>query len=134
MSKKTYHGTCVCGGVRFEADIDFAAVGTSKCNCTFCWKNRWWSVRAQNQDFRAIAGEELMTAGTLAVGSSFCTRCGIAPYGRVPKSDWNDSAYVSVNVACLDDLDPAELVAAPVTYCDGRHDNWWNPPAEIRHL
>jgi hypothetical protein len=41
---------------------------------------------------------------------------------------------VAVSVAALDDLDPAELVSAPVQYCDGRADNWWNPPAETRHL
>jgi hypothetical protein len=134
MTKTTYHGSCVCGGVRFEADIDFAVVGTSKCNCTFCWKNRWWSVRAETGDFRSVSGEELMNKGKVAVGSTFCTRCGVVPFSRIPASDWNDGAYVSVNVACLDDLAPAELVAAPITYCDGLHDNWWNPPAEIRHL
>jgi hypothetical protein len=26
------------------------------------------------------------------------------------------------------------LVAAPVHYMDGLHDNWRNPPEEIRHL
>ena len=49
-------------------------------------------------------------------------------------AEWNDGAYVSVSVAALDDLDPAELVAAPVQYCDGRANNCWHPPAETRHL
>ena len=43
-------------------------------------------------------------------------------------------AYYSVNLACLDDLDPAELAAAPVRYMDGRNNNWFEPPAETRHL
>ena len=42
--------------------------------------------------------------------------------------------YVSVKLAALDDLDPSELASAPVRLFDGRHDNWWNPPAEARHL
>ena len=49
-------------------------------------------------------------------------------------AEWNDGEYVSINVAALDDLDPADLVAAPVKYMDGRADNWWEPPKETRHL
>jgi hypothetical protein len=64
----------------------------------------------------------------------FCKHCGVIPYGWVPASEWNDSEYVSVNVAALDDLEPAELMAAPVQYMDGRADNWWSPPKETRHL
>ena len=31
-------------------------------------------------------------------------------------------------------MDLNELVNAPVTYFDGRHDNFKSPPAETRHL
>jgi hypothetical protein len=41
---------------------------------------------------------------------------------------------VSTALASLDDLDPADLAAAPVKYMVGRGNNWWNPPAEPRHL
>ncbi|HMJ54605.1 MAG TPA: hypothetical protein VK540_21130 [Polyangiaceae bacterium] len=54
--------------------------------------------------------------------------------GWVDAAEWNEGAYVSVNVAAVDDLDPAELVAGPIQFCDGKNDNWWNPPAETRHL
>jgi hypothetical protein len=55
-------------------------------------------------------------------------------YSYVPQSEWNPAPRVSISVSVFDDLDPVDLAGAPVTYCDGRHDNWWNPPIEIRHL
>lgn len=136
MAKRTYRGSCACGRVKFEAEID-VSTGTSKCNCTRCWKTRLWSVRAQPEDFRALGGEHELSGhvpGQTTLHGGFCKHCGAITYGFVPVSEWNKTAYVSVSVASLDDLDPAELVSAPVQYCDGRADNWWNPPAEIRHL
>lgn len=128
MSKKTYRGSCYCKRITFEAAIDVAA-GTHKCNCTSCWKRRWWSVKADPADFRVLTGE-----GAFDPGGRFCATCGALTFRHAPVADWNPTAYVSISVAALDDLSPEELLAAPVTYYDGRADNWWNPPPETRHL
>jgi len=37
--KKTYHGSCHCGAVRFECELDLAE-DTSKCNCSIYTKMR----------------------------------------------------------------------------------------------
>ncbi|MEZ4405142.1 MAG: GFA family protein [Polyangiales bacterium] len=128
MEKKQYTGSCACGRVRFEAAFDVSQ-GTHKCNCTSCWKRRWWSVKVQPEDFRALSGE-----GAFDPSGRFCASCGVCPYRHAPVAEWNPAAYVSVNVAALDDLPPADLVAAKVTYYDGLHDNWWSTPDEVRHL
>lgn len=136
MAIKTYRGSCRCGEIKFEADIDLSA-GTGKCNCPACWKERWWSVAVKPAQFRAKGGEETMRGcepGASKGAGGFCTRCGVVAYAWVDAAAWNDGAYVSINVAALDDLDPAELATAPVRYMDGRAKNWWSPPAETRHL
>ena len=89
------------------------------------------------EDFRAISGEAELSGykpGEDKGHGGFCKHCGVITYAWVPASEWNPSEYVTISVAALDDLAPAELAAAPVQYYDGRADNWWNPPAETRHL
>lgn len=133
--KKTYRGSCHCRRVTFEADIDLAK-GTTKCNCTFCWKHRWWTVQVKPEALRPLTGAEEITTYPPAEVSGprgFCKHCGVVPYVSYDAASWNDGAYVSVNLASLDDLDPTELAEAPVQYLDGRTDSW-KAPAETRHL
>ena len=135
MAIKTYRGSCHCGKVTFEADLDVSK-GTSKCNCSICWKTRDWSINVKPDAFRALTGRDELTDyqfGGRNGHHAFCKHCGVRPYG------WGHveaigGDYVSIKVACLDDLDPAELVAAPVQLADGKANAWWNPPAESRHL
>jgi hypothetical protein len=130
---KTYHGSCHCGDVRFEADIDLSA-GTIKCNCSICTKMRWWAAAVTPSSFRLQAGEHLGEYRFLAQrdGHYFCKRCGIHTHstGASPRV----GEFVAVAVACLDDVLPEELIAAPVWYLDGRNDEWNVPPSETRHL
>ena len=133
--KKTYHGTCHCGWVRFEADIDLEA-GTGRCNCSICAKQRAWNATIKPQDFRLISGQDNL--GDYQFGSKqghhrFCKTCGIAAFGE-GYVEAIGGAFVSVNVACLDDLSPEELAKVPIRYMDGRHDNWFEPPKVTSYL
>jgi hypothetical protein len=132
---KTYKGSCHCGKVHFEAEIDLAA-GTGKCNCSICAKRRSWGAIVKPDAFRLTAGEAELADyqfGSLSAHHRFCKTCGIAPFGN-GYVEAIGGAYYSVNLACLDDLDAKDLAEAPIRYMDGRNNNWWQPPAETRHL
>lgn len=124
MTTTTYQGSCFCKRVRFEAEIDLAA-GTTKCNCTSCWKRRFWGTRAKPEAFRLLEGEAELVKWREASGpGGFCKHCGIAPFTFVDGAEWNGGAFVSINVAVLDGIDPEALAKIPVTYLDGLHDTW----------
>ena len=132
--KKSYRGSCHCGAVQFEAYADLAA-GTVKCNCTFCAKARNWLVAVKGDAFRILTGEDELAHyqfGSKTIHHRFCRHCGLRPFSH-GKPGGGDTFY-AVNVACLDDVDVAELADAPVVYVDGLHDDFKNPPPETRHL
>ena len=135
MAKQTFQGSCHCGAIRFEADLDLAA-GTSKCNCSICGKTRNWEAIVKPEAFRLLAGEGDLCEyqfGSKSAQHLFCRHCGVHTFGR-GYIEAIGGAYRAVRLACLDGVDDATLANAPVTFMDGRHDAWQTPPAETRHL
>ena len=133
--KKTYHGSCHCGAVRLEADLDLSQ-GTGRCNCSFCTKARWWGVNIKPDAFRLLAGESDLLDyqfNTKSAHHLFCRHCGVRAFGR-GYIEQIGGHYVSINLACLDDMQPSELAEAPVKFSNGRDNDWWHEPSEVRHL
>lgn len=119
---KTHAGGCLCGAVRFEAEVDLTAP-VGRCNCTFCTKVGATSALVKPSALRVVSGEEHV--GRWSKGSSpnyraFCKQCGTQVFGggHVPEIGGD---YRSVFINCLDDVDLSELT---IGYWDGRNDNW----------
>jgi hypothetical protein len=86
--------------------------------------------------FHLRNGEEDLTDyqyGRDSLQHLFCKHCGMRSFAR-GHSDAAGGDFVTVRLACLDEVDPKLLAESPVRYADGLNDNWWNPPSETRHL
>jgi hypothetical protein len=132
--KETYEGSCHCGAVRFEADLDLAE-GTFRCNCSICFKSRAWLAGVPATSFRLLAGEDKLRDyqfGKKRIHHLFCSLCGVRPFSQGQDPEGNKMYAVRVN--CLDGVDAKELVDAPVKYFNMLHDDFKSAPAETRHL
>ncbi|MFZ5443266.1 MAG: GFA family protein [Myxococcota bacterium] len=117
----THHGSCHCGAVRYEVDLELDGKAT-RCNCTICTKLGATGVSGKPHQLRLLTSE----AGLFSYGRSpaalrfFCRTCGVYCFGRGDLPELG-GAFVSVNVNTLDDVDVGQLA---ISYWDGRHDNW----------
>ncbi|MGI8909734.1 MAG: GFA family protein [Rubrobacteraceae bacterium] len=126
---KTYHGSCHCGEIRFEADVDLDQ-GIRKCNCSFCLKSGYKKALIGYDELRITAGESRLQ--NYHAENSNWPEGDIDHYGCTPQVGQRFSRgyleeqmggnFWAINVACLDDVTEAELAAAPVIYEDGKRD------------
>jgi hypothetical protein len=131
---QTYRGSCHCGAVRFEAELDFEQ-STYRCNCSICRRTRFWPAVARADGFRLLAGENELTKylfNTRRNEHWFCRHCGVRAFGV--GTDTPIGRMFGVNVMCLEDVADETLAALPITYVDGLHDNWQNAPQFFAHL
>lgn len=139
--KKTYTGSCHCGAVQFQADLDLSA-GTTRCNCTFCTKSRIWLAFAKPDDVRLVRGADALADYQYTppkmqapfLHFHFCKTCGMRPFTKGGHLPAFGGEFYAINIATLDDVSDADLASFPIRYVDGRHDDWDKAPAEHRHL
>ena len=90
--RKTYQGSCHCGAVRFEADLDLTE-STYRCNCSICRRTRFWAAVAREDGFRLLAGAGELTQYLFNSRKNehwFCRHCG----ARVPGENDANTLFV----------------------------------------
>lgn len=130
---QTYRGSCHCGAVRFQADLDLAA-SSFRCNCSICRRTRFWAAVAAAEGFRLLAGEQELTEYLFHSRRNqhfFCRRCGVRAFGV--GNDTPVGKMYGVNIGCLEGVSEEELSRIPITYVDGMHDRF-TPPEFNAHL
>ena len=130
----TYRGSCHCGAVRFEAELDLTQP-TYRCNCSICRRTRFWPAVATGDGFRLLAGESELTRYVFGGKKNhhyFCRHCGVRAFGV--GNDTPVGKMYGVNVGCLEGVGDEELSRLPITYVDGLHDRPQSAPEFFAHL
>lgn len=116
MSTEHYSGSCQCGAVSYEVDVDLD--NTITCNCSRCQRLGVVLAFAPRANFQLKTGEDALTEylfNKKAIRHLFCNTCGVESfaYGEMP----DGTATVAVNANCLSGVDPRALKSHHV---DGR--------------
>jgi hypothetical protein len=131
---KTYKGSCHCGAVKFEAELDLAQP-SYRCNCSICRRTRFWPAVAKADGFRLLAGEQALTEylfNTRKNQHFFCKVCGVRCFGV--GNETPIGKMYGVNIGCLEGLTEEELSQIPISCVDGMHDRWQDRPRFFSHL
>lgn len=109
MNRRTYEGSCHCGRVRFEVDVDLDHLRS--CDCSICLMRGALIHRVAEEHFRLLTPLEDLTLyrwHTRTARDYFCPVCGILPFRRPrqPTQEETIQAFPafsgwSVNVRCL---------------------------------
>lgn len=116
--KKTYQGSCHCGKVRFEADVDPNS-GIRRCNCWICSRHPQSETLIKAEDFRLLSGESELGDYPFGVRGGhhlFCRTCGVASFRR-GYAETLGGDYVSITSGCLDDATDSDARPARAQRC-----------------
>jgi hypothetical protein len=113
---RTYSGSCHCGKVRYEVNMELTSV--MSCNCSMCSRAGWLLSFVPAEQFKLLSGESDLADyqfGRKHIHHQFCTGCGIKAFVRGTSKDGKELR--GINVRCLEGVD---LDALPVTKVDGK--------------
>ena len=101
----THAGSCHCGAVRFEADVDLTQP-VSSCNCSHCSRKGFLLTFIPAASFRQTTDAALTEYrfNREAIAHLFCPKCGVEAFAR-GKHPATGADIVAVNVRCIPGVD-----------------------------
>jgi hypothetical protein len=113
-----YRGSCHCGKVAYEVEVEGGIQGVMSCNCSMCGRRGSLLTFTPRNQFKLLSGEPDLTTYTFnrhAIQHRFCKHCGVQSFawGTDPKG--NEMA--AINVRCLEDFEFEKL---PVQHVNGK--------------
>lgn len=113
---ETRTGSCHCGAVVFEVDLDGVFENLRRCNCSLCRRKGAVMASVPLERLRIVSGEDKLTLyqwNTRQARHYFCSVCGIYTHHQ-RRSKPTEYGF---NVACIEGVDPGAL--GPVATGDG---------------
>lgn len=116
MTSLRHHtGSCHCGRVRFEVDLDTDRAAT--CNCSICHRLGYVMQSVPASRFVLLAGDDAQDDyrfGSETMHHLFCRTCGVHAYGTFAR---DGGEMRLVNLRCVDGVD---LDTLTIETFDGR--------------
>lgn len=112
-----YSGSCHCGNVRFEVELDLSG-GVISCNCSICRRTGALLAFATPENFKLLSGADAVSDyqfNKKNIHHLFCKNCGVRAFGTGTGRD--GKPMYAINVRSIDSVD---LGALKITEFDGK--------------
>lgn len=112
-------GRCHCGNLSFTLawEPEPATIPARACTCTFCSKHGSVWTSCPTGSLRVTVADRTRVSayafGTKTAEFHICSRCGVVP---LVTSRIDDHLYAVVNVNTFENVEPARLQRASVTF------------------
>ncbi|HVK87979.1 MAG TPA: GFA family protein [Kofleriaceae bacterium] len=104
MATQTHRGSCHCGAVRYQAELDLEAPAIT-CNCSICGKTGAYLQFVSPDKFTLERGEDNLSDyqfNKKIIHHLFCKTCGVRPFAR---GVGPQGPTVAINVRTLEGVD-----------------------------
>ena len=105
---QTRTGSCHCGAVVFEVELENGLQNLRRCNCSLCRRKGAIMAGVPVEKLKVVVGEDQLSLyqwNKKIARHYFCKHCGIYTHHQRR----SNPAEFGFNVACIDGVDPLAL-------------------------